>query len=206
MFARAVPGSADFPQSELGDCGSPCEPSLLSGRKQRIAVPTRPVGTNPSVRSVMCARPFTPAAGLSDSAPIRVYASPDMAMFPRILPGTAPIATPSEIFLVLGDFRGDIWLMDHRSPARCGRGGVARGRANGLRPSISYSYWALDWRLTQEAMFIVPEADFGETILPVRLAPPLRANENSPLATTGCGASVRLECRTRRWRPGRANS
>jgi hypothetical protein len=26
--------------------------------------------------------------------------------------GTAPIATPDQIILVLGDFRGDVWMMD----------------------------------------------------------------------------------------------
>ncbi len=31
---------------------------------------------------------------------------------PAYLPGTAPIATPDQIILVLGDFRGDVWLMD----------------------------------------------------------------------------------------------
>jgi hypothetical protein len=28
----------------------------------------------------------------------------------------APIATPDQIILVLGDFRGDVWLMDWSSP------------------------------------------------------------------------------------------
>ena len=41
-------------------------------------------------------------------------------------------------------------------------------------------------------MFIDPEAELGERILPVMLTPPLPANENSPLATTGGGSSVRL--------------
>ena len=40
-----------------------------------------------------------------------VYASNEMVM-PAYLPGTAPLATPDEILLVLGDFRGDIWLME----------------------------------------------------------------------------------------------
>ena len=37
---------------------------------------------------------------------------------PTYLTGTAPIATPDEIILVLGDFRGDIWLMDLDTEAR----------------------------------------------------------------------------------------
>ena len=31
---------------------------------------------------------------------------------PTWLAGTAPIATPDQIIFVLGDFRGDIWMMD----------------------------------------------------------------------------------------------
>jgi hypothetical protein len=34
-----------------------------------------------------------------------------MAM-PAYRPGTAPIATPDQIIFVLGDFRGDVWMMD----------------------------------------------------------------------------------------------
>ena len=31
---------------------------------------------------------------------------------PAFLPGTAPLAIPGQILFVLGDFRGDIWMMD----------------------------------------------------------------------------------------------
>jgi hypothetical protein len=40
-----------------------------------------------------------------------VFASSEM-LIPAYLPGTAPIATPNQIIFVLGDFRGDVWLMD----------------------------------------------------------------------------------------------
>jgi Tol biopolymer transport system component len=70
-----------------------------------------PVGTNPLVRSTVRARRFASTAGLVDGKPIAVYASSEM-MMPAYLPGTAPIATTGEIILVLGDFTGDIWLMD----------------------------------------------------------------------------------------------
>jgi hypothetical protein len=33
-------------------------------------------------------------------------------LMPAYLPGTAPVATPDQIILALGDFRGDVWLMD----------------------------------------------------------------------------------------------
>ena len=70
-----------------------------------------PTGTNPLIRSVVRARHFDPASGLLEGESIDVYASTEMLM-PAYLPGTGPIATPDEIFLVLGDFRGDVWLMD----------------------------------------------------------------------------------------------
>jgi hypothetical protein len=40
-----------------------------------------------------------------------VYRSTELLM-PAYLSGTGPIATPDQIFLVLGDFRGDVWLLD----------------------------------------------------------------------------------------------
>jgi Tol biopolymer transport system component len=70
-----------------------------------------PTGTNPLVRSVVRARRFVPNSGLVPGEPIAVYASTEMLM-PAYLPGTAPLATPDQIILVLGDFRGDVWLMD----------------------------------------------------------------------------------------------
>ena len=69
-----------------------------------------PIGTNPFVRGAVRARRFDPLSGVQADEPMAVYASADMTM-PAYLPGTAPIATPDEIFLVLGDFRGDIWVM-----------------------------------------------------------------------------------------------
>lgn len=70
-----------------------------------------PIATNPMVRSAVRGRYFDVARGPADGEPISVYASLDM-MMPAYLAGTAPIATPDQIILVLGDFAGDIWLMD----------------------------------------------------------------------------------------------
>jgi Tol biopolymer transport system component len=70
-----------------------------------------PTGTNPLIRSAIRARHFDTATGLRDDDALAVYASHEMVM-PAYLAGTAPLATPDEIILVLGDFRGDIWLMD----------------------------------------------------------------------------------------------
>jgi Tol biopolymer transport system component len=70
-----------------------------------------PTGTNPLVRSAIRARPFESVSGLVRGEPITVYESSEM-LIPAYHTGTAPIATPDQIILVLGDFRGDIWLMD----------------------------------------------------------------------------------------------
>ncbi len=69
-----------------------------------------PTGTIPMVRSTVRGRRFVPETRALGE-PITVYASSEMLM-PAYLPGTAPIATPDQIILVLGDFRGDIWVMD----------------------------------------------------------------------------------------------
>ncbi len=70
-----------------------------------------PTGTNPLIRSAVRARRFDSASGLLEGEPVAVYTSTEMLM-PAYLPGTAPIATPDQILLVLGDFRGDVWVMD----------------------------------------------------------------------------------------------
>jgi Tol biopolymer transport system component len=70
-----------------------------------------PTGTNPMVRSAVRAWHFASEAGLVEGKPIAVYASTEM-LVPAFLPGTAAIATPDQIILVLGDLRGDVWLMD----------------------------------------------------------------------------------------------
>ena len=70
-----------------------------------------PMGTNPFFRSAVRGRHFAAASGLVDSEPIAAYASTEMLM-PAYLPGTAAIATPDQIILVLGDYRGDVWMME----------------------------------------------------------------------------------------------
>jgi Tol biopolymer transport system component len=70
-----------------------------------------PIGANPMIRSTVRARPFTSASGQVAGESIGVYRSTELLM-PAYLAGTAPIATPDQIFLVLGDFRGDVWLLD----------------------------------------------------------------------------------------------
>jgi Tol biopolymer transport system component len=72
-----------------------------------------PTGTIPMVRSAIHGRRCAETGALGHL--IRFYASTEMLM-PAYLPGTAPIATPDQIILVLGDFRGDVWMMDLSSP------------------------------------------------------------------------------------------
>lgn len=70
-----------------------------------------PIGTNAMVRSAIRGRRFDSATGRPEGEPLAVYASMEM-MMPAYMPGMSPIATPDQIILVLGDFRGDVWIMD----------------------------------------------------------------------------------------------
>jgi Tol biopolymer transport system component len=80
-----------------------------------------PTGPNPLVRSAVRARPV--AASGPAGEPFAVYSSADMLM-PAYLNGTAPLATPDQIVLVLGDFRGDIWVrhLDHHDRTAASNG------------------------------------------------------------------------------------
>jgi Tol biopolymer transport system component len=69
-----------------------------------------PMGVNPLIRGVVQARRIDDA-GRPDGASIPVYASNEMRM-PAFLNGTGPIATSDQIIFILGDFRGDVWMMD----------------------------------------------------------------------------------------------
>jgi hypothetical protein len=70
-----------------------------------------PTGANPMIRTAVRARGFAAQSGGPDGDPIAAYSSTEMVM-PAFLPGTAPLAIPGQILLVLGDFRGDVWMMD----------------------------------------------------------------------------------------------
>ncbi len=76
-----------------------------------------PIGRHPLVRSAVRARRFDAGSGQPEGEPIAVYSSDDM-MMPAYLSGMSPIATPEQMFVVLGDFTGDIWLMDLRPEAK----------------------------------------------------------------------------------------
>ena len=70
-----------------------------------------PRGPNPLLRTALRARRFSSASGLVEGEAIAAYSESELSM-PAYISGTAPIAAPDQILLVLGDFRGDIWMMD----------------------------------------------------------------------------------------------
>ena len=70
-----------------------------------------PTGANAMIRTAVRAQHVSGESGNPDGNPLAVYSSTEMVM-PAFLPGTAPLALPGQILLVLGDFRGDIWMLD----------------------------------------------------------------------------------------------
>ena len=69
-----------------------------------------PMGANPLVRGVVQAQHIDDA-GRPDGVSIPVYSSNEMRL-PAFLNGTGPIATSDQIIFILGDFSGDVWMMD----------------------------------------------------------------------------------------------
>ena len=49
--------------------------------------------------------------GVPSGEPITAFASTEMVV-PVGLAGTAPVATADQIIFVLGDFRGDVWMLE----------------------------------------------------------------------------------------------
>jgi Tol biopolymer transport system component len=71
-------------------------------------LPTTP---NRETRDVVRARRLAPTTKQPDGDSFVVLALNDMAV-PTFLSATAPLVAPDQILLVLGDFRGDIWMRD----------------------------------------------------------------------------------------------
>lgn len=69
--------------------------------------------TTPSsdFRNVVRARRFDTTAGGPVGEPITAFTSTEMVV-PAGLNGTTPVATHDEFIVVLGDFRGDVWMLD----------------------------------------------------------------------------------------------
>jgi serine/threonine protein kinase/Tol biopolymer transport system component len=69
--------------------------------------------TTPSrdLRNVVRAHRFDASVGGSLGEPFTAFTSAEMVV-PANITAIAPVATRDEIILVLGDFRGDVWMMD----------------------------------------------------------------------------------------------
>lgn len=77
------------------------------------------LATTPSseLRNVVRARRFDPAAGVPLGDPVAAFTSTEMVV-PTMITGTAPVATRDQIIFVLGDFRGDVRMIDATSSTR----------------------------------------------------------------------------------------
>ncbi len=62
-------------------------------------------------RNRVAARRFDPSTGHVDGEAFDVLTLSEMIV-PAMLPGIAPIAAPDQIIFVLGDYRGDVWMMN----------------------------------------------------------------------------------------------
>ena len=69
--------------------------------------------TTPSsdLRNVVRAHRFDASTGATLGDPFTAFTSTEMVV-PANVTGIAPVATRDEIIFVLGDFRGDVWMMD----------------------------------------------------------------------------------------------
>ncbi len=70
-----------------------------------------PTSPGPDIRNRVAARGFDPSTGRVDSEAVDVLALSEMIV-PAMVTAVAPIVAPGQIILALGDFRGDLWLMD----------------------------------------------------------------------------------------------
>jgi Tol biopolymer transport system component len=66
---------------------------------------------NSDIRGAVRARHVSVASGRPKGEPVQVLTLNEMVV-PAAVTGTTPIVAPDQIILVLGDFRGDIWMMD----------------------------------------------------------------------------------------------
>ncbi len=66
---------------------------------------------NSDIRGIVRARRLDVTSGQPNGDSFDVLTLTDM-LIPTLTAGTAPIVAPDQIIFVLGDFRGDIWVMD----------------------------------------------------------------------------------------------
>lgn len=66
---------------------------------------------NSDIRGLMRARGFDPSSGRPRGESMDVLSFSEMAVL-TLIPGTTPIVAPDQMIFVLGDFRGDLWMMN----------------------------------------------------------------------------------------------
>ncbi len=71
-------------------------------------LPTMP---SADIRNRVAARRFDPSTGRVDGDAFDVLTLNEMIV-PAMISAVAPIAAPDQIIFVLGDYRGDVWMMD----------------------------------------------------------------------------------------------
>lgn len=69
------------------------------------------VAPYPDIRGIVRARHFDVASGQPHGDPVHLLTLTE-TLVPTLIAGTAPIVAPDQIIFVLGDFKGDIWIMD----------------------------------------------------------------------------------------------
>jgi Tol biopolymer transport system component len=97
-----------IPESEWVEVAGAASHPFWSADGRRLYY--MPLGTNSMFRSSVRACHLD-ADGRVDGESMAAFASTEM-MMPAYLPGTSPVATADRMVLALGDFRGDVWIMD----------------------------------------------------------------------------------------------
>jgi hypothetical protein len=75
-----------------------------------------PAAPTVDIRNKVVARPFDPSDGRLGAEPIDVLTLSE-AIVPGMVTSVAPIIAGDQIVLLLGNYRGDIWMLDLQASA-----------------------------------------------------------------------------------------
>ena len=115
VYVAPLGGSAAIPESDWTVVErSASHPFWSADGGLLYYLPTTPMA---ELRSTVRARRFNSAAGRPDGDAFTAFTSNEKVI-PAMITGVAPIATADQIIFVLGDFRGDIWMMDLEPSSR----------------------------------------------------------------------------------------
>jgi Tol biopolymer transport system component len=89
-------------------CASASHPFWSRDGRRLYYLPTFP---NVDIRSRVFARAFDPSTGQVANEATEVLTLREMIV-PAMMNHTAPVVAPDQIVFVLGDFRGDVWMME----------------------------------------------------------------------------------------------